>query len=228
MTFRVSGKNIAVGEALRERVNQRIAEATTKYFDGGFSGHVTIGKEGFGFRTECVIHLDSGIVLEAEAMAPDAYASAEQAADRIEKRLRRYKRRLKDHPLRPGRRRCEAETIPSRGAELCHRRAGARQRREASPTANPVIIAEIDDHVETPESVERSRDGTRHDRHHRGGVPARWTRPRQSGLPPRATVILAGSIRPHRRQGRPLTALESLLMVRRLWSVQDIGSRVSA
>jgi ribosomal subunit interface protein len=96
MPFRVSGKNIDIGDALRGRVNQRIAEATAKYFDGGYSGHVTIGKDGFGFRTECVVHLDSGIVLEAEAIAGDAYSSADQAAERIEKRLRRYKRRLKD------------------------------------------------------------------------------------------------------------------------------------
>ena len=53
MPFRVSGKNIDVGEALRSRINQRVGEATAKYFDGGYSGHVTIGKEGFGFRTEC-------------------------------------------------------------------------------------------------------------------------------------------------------------------------------
>jgi ribosomal subunit interface protein len=97
MSFRVSGKNIDIGEALRSRINGRIAEVTAKYFDGGFSGHVTVGKEGFGFRTECLIHLDSGIVLEAEAMAADAYASADQVAVRIEKRLRRYKRRLKNH-----------------------------------------------------------------------------------------------------------------------------------
>jgi ribosomal subunit interface protein len=100
MSFRVSGKNIDIGEALRNRVNARIAEATAKYFDGGFSGHVTVGKEGFGFRTECVIHLDSGIMLEAEALAADAYASADEAALRIEKRLRRYKRRLKGHQSR--------------------------------------------------------------------------------------------------------------------------------
>jgi ribosomal subunit interface protein len=97
MTFRVSGRNIDVGEALRTRINARVAEAMAKYFDGGFSGHVTVGKEGFGFRTECVIHLDSGIVLEADALAADAYASADQAAMRLEKRLRRYKGRLKDH-----------------------------------------------------------------------------------------------------------------------------------
>jgi ribosomal subunit interface protein len=97
MPLRVSGKNIDVGEALRARINGRLTEATAKYFDGGFSGHVTVGKDGYGFRTECVIHLDSGIVLEADAHAADAYASADQAAVRIEKRLRRYKRRLKEH-----------------------------------------------------------------------------------------------------------------------------------
>jgi ribosomal subunit interface protein len=101
MSFRVSGKNLDVGEALRERINNRIAEALGKYFDGGYSGHVTIAREGFGFRTECAIHLDSKVTLHAEAMAPDAYASADQAALRVEKRLRRYHRRLKDHRPRP-------------------------------------------------------------------------------------------------------------------------------
>jgi len=99
MPFRVSGKNIDIGQTLRARINARIAEVTAKYFDGGFSGHVTIGKEGFGFRTDCVVHLDSGIVLEADALAADAYASADQAALRLEKRLRRYKHRLKDHQV---------------------------------------------------------------------------------------------------------------------------------
>ena len=96
MPFRVSGKNIDIGEALRQRINARLVEALEKYFDRGYSGHVTIGKDGFGFRTECVVHLDSGVMLEAEAMAADAYASADQAAIRLEKQLRRYKRRLKD------------------------------------------------------------------------------------------------------------------------------------
>jgi ribosomal subunit interface protein len=100
MPFRVSGKNIAIGEALRARISARLVQATAKYFDGGFSGHVTIGKDGFGFRTDCVVHLDSGIVLEADALAADAYASADHAALRLEKRLRRYKHRLKDHQTR--------------------------------------------------------------------------------------------------------------------------------
>src|SRR5438270_7456023 len=98
MPFRVSGKNLDIGGALRERINARIVESLSKYFDGGYSGHVTVEKEGFGFRTECAIHLDSGITLQADGMAADAYASADQAAIRIEKRLRRYHRRLKNRP----------------------------------------------------------------------------------------------------------------------------------
>src|SRR5580704_15091193 len=97
MPLRVSGRNISVGLALRQRNTDRVDEVTSKYFRGGYSGHATVGKDGFGFRTEYVIHLDSGALLEAEGMAPDAYASADQAAIRIEKRLRRYKRRRKDH-----------------------------------------------------------------------------------------------------------------------------------
>jgi ribosomal subunit interface protein len=97
MSFRISGQNLDVGEALRGRVNARIAEALDKYFDGGYSGHVTLARDGFGFRTECAIHLDSKITLHAEGEAADAYASADQAITRIEKQLRRYHRRIKDH-----------------------------------------------------------------------------------------------------------------------------------
>ena len=97
MTFRVSGKNLDLGDALRDRIRDRIAEIVGKYFDGGYSGHVTLTRDGFGFRTECAIHLDSRITLHADGMAPDSYASADEAALRIEKRLRRYHRRLKEH-----------------------------------------------------------------------------------------------------------------------------------
>jgi ribosomal subunit interface protein len=97
MPLRVSGKNINIGVALRQRITARVDEATSKYFRGGYSGHATVGKDGFGFHTECVIHLDSGALLEAQGMAAGAYESADQAAVHIEKRLRRYKRRRKDH-----------------------------------------------------------------------------------------------------------------------------------
>jgi ribosomal subunit interface protein len=139
MPFRVSGKNIDLGEALRIRITQRIAEATTKYFDGGYSGHVTVGKEGFGFRTECTIHLDSGITLEAEALAADAYASADQAASRIEKRLRRYKRRLRDRQAA----RADGSAIPGElTLDMQSYVIAAPDEDEVATDINPVIIAE--------------------------------------------------------------------------------------
>ncbi|MGN6459921.1 MAG: ribosome hibernation-promoting factor, HPF/YfiA family [Pseudolabrys sp.] len=97
MAFRVSGRNLEIGEAMQERISERVRGATAKYFDGGFSGHATVGKDGFGYLTECVVHLDSGVTLEAEGMSADAYDSADQAANNIEKRLRRYKRKRTDH-----------------------------------------------------------------------------------------------------------------------------------
>ena len=53
-----------------EQITERVEEATSKYFRGGYSGHATVGRDGFGFRTECMLHLDSGASLEAEGMAP--------------------------------------------------------------------------------------------------------------------------------------------------------------
>lgn len=100
MTLRISGKSISVGEALRGRVADRTDEVLRKYFDGNYSGHITLSKDGFGFRTDCALHLDSGITLEADSNAPDAYTSADQALVMIEKRLRRYKNRLKDRSAR--------------------------------------------------------------------------------------------------------------------------------
>ena len=100
MTLRISGKSISVGDALRGRVSERTDEVLRKYFDGNYSGHITLSKDGFGFRTDCALHLDSGITLEADSNATDAYASADQALLMIEKRLRRYKSRLKDRSAR--------------------------------------------------------------------------------------------------------------------------------
>src|SRR6201992_757778 len=100
MTLRISGKSISVGEALRDRVSDRTDEVLRKYFDGNYSGHITLSRDGFGFRTDCALHLDSGVTLEAESNAADAYASADAALLMIEKRLRRYKSRLKDRSAR--------------------------------------------------------------------------------------------------------------------------------
>jgi ribosomal subunit interface protein len=140
MTFRVSGKNLDIGDALRDRINGRIAEAVNKYFDGGYSGHLTLMRDGFGFRSECAIHLDSKITLHADAMAPDAYASADQTASRIERRLRRYHRRLKDH--RPERNEVRATNWAAVDAASYIIAAPEDQGETDAEAFTPVIIAE--------------------------------------------------------------------------------------
>jgi ribosomal subunit interface protein len=97
MGLRISGKSVDVGEAFRGHVEARIGTAIAKYFDGGFTGHVTVEREGSGFKTDCAIHLDTGIVLQADGRAQDVHQSFDIAAERIEKRLRRYKGKLKEH-----------------------------------------------------------------------------------------------------------------------------------
>lgn len=98
MNLRISGKQMEIGEAFRSRIEGRIAELVSKYFDGGYSGRVTVEKSGFRFSADCMIHLDSGMELQATGQAQEPTLAFETAADRFEKRLRRYKRRLKTHP----------------------------------------------------------------------------------------------------------------------------------
>ena len=97
MSLQISGKHMNVGDALTSRIEDRIEDAVTKYFQGGYQGKVTLEKQGNRFSCDCLIHLDSNIDLQGTGMEGDATAAFEAAADRVEKRLRRYKRRLKDH-----------------------------------------------------------------------------------------------------------------------------------
>lgn len=97
MSLRISGKHMDIGDAFRTRIEGRIGEAIDKYFDGGFSGRVTVEKSGAGFSADCTVHLDTGVVLQARGDAMDPQAAFDAAAERIEKRLRRYKRKLKSH-----------------------------------------------------------------------------------------------------------------------------------
>lgn len=97
MPLRVSGKNLDIGASLRQHVIAKVELVISRYFDGRVSGHVVISPEGSAYRTDCSLHLSSGMNLQAEGRAHEPYASFEQAADKIERRLRRYNKRLKDH-----------------------------------------------------------------------------------------------------------------------------------
>jgi ribosomal subunit interface protein len=97
MVLRIAGKNLDIGQALRTRIDETVAGTVQKYFDRGYSGQVTVSKSGSVFETELALHLDSGVILEVSGADVDAHLSFDQAAERLAKRLRRYKRRLKDH-----------------------------------------------------------------------------------------------------------------------------------
>jgi ribosomal subunit interface protein len=97
MSLRISGKQMEIGEAFRTRIEGRIGEAVEKYFDGGFSGHVTVEKSGSRFSADCMVRLDTGMALQAAGQAQEPQIAFDTAAERIEKRLRRYKRRLKSY-----------------------------------------------------------------------------------------------------------------------------------
>ncbi|HWV20571.1 MAG TPA: HPF/RaiA family ribosome-associated protein [Devosia sp.] len=97
MALRVSGKNMDVGDALRGKAEDHFSTVVGKYFDGGYDGHLTLTPDGIGFRADCVVHLDSGATLQASAQGGDATSAYEVMALNIEKRLRRYNRKLKQH-----------------------------------------------------------------------------------------------------------------------------------
>lgn len=100
-SLRVTGHGLDLGDALRGRVEDRMAATLSKYLDNHMNetctGHVTLRRDGSAYRADCVLHLVSGLTIEASSNAHDARSSFEQTADRLEKRLRRYRHRLKEH-----------------------------------------------------------------------------------------------------------------------------------
>jgi len=110
MQIQIHSKQLGVGDALRAQTKSKIALAAGKYFDGNATSTVTFSRESHEIRCDCLIHLSSGVDLQASASAADARIALERATDRLEKRLRRYKRRLKTHHAKSGGR---IETVTS-------------------------------------------------------------------------------------------------------------------
>lgn len=112
MQIQITGKHIDLGDALRGRIETGLEAAVTKYFDRPSDGHVTVSKDGYQTVVDCSVHLPSGIVLQAHGAGDEPYAALENALEKMEKRVRRYKRRLKDHH-RPGRMPMPSEPLPA-------------------------------------------------------------------------------------------------------------------
>ena len=134
MDIRVSGHQIDTGEALQSHATQRLSAIVDKYFNRALSSHVTFGRApGGGFRCDIIMHVMHNLVLKATGSAQDAHLALDQAAEKIDKQLRRYKRRLKDrhgqlHDLRGAARRGR------RGA--CRRPCGHRRNPRRYPRSN--------------------------------------------------------------------------------------------
>jgi ribosomal subunit interface protein len=138
MRIQVQGKQIEVGTALTEHVTQHLSAAVQKYFDRPIEAVVTFSRDARAFRCDAYVHLPTGLVAASSATANDVYAAFEQGAERVEKQIRRYKRRLRDHHQNR-RRPIEAIQAPAYVLEG----GDGRDDSEEPETLQPVIVAEM-------------------------------------------------------------------------------------
>ncbi|MGH7123432.1 MAG: ribosome hibernation-promoting factor, HPF/YfiA family [Stellaceae bacterium] len=97
MHITVTGKQIDVGDALRRRTQAALEDIADKYFGNALEAHVVFSREAHLIHCDLQVHVGRGILVQSEADANEAYVAFDLAAERIDKRLRRYKRRLRDH-----------------------------------------------------------------------------------------------------------------------------------
>ncbi len=153
MEIRVSGHQVATGDALRTHVDTRLQSIAEKYFARAISANVTFGRgpHDNGFSCDIVAHVMQGVVLKGSGSAMEAHPSFEGAAEKIERQLRRYMRRLKSHhgPAVPE---PDGNVAPSAIAEDNARYTVFDGDEEADEAGDhPVVIAET--RVDVPDST---------------------------------------------------------------------------
>jgi ribosomal subunit interface protein len=97
MHVQIAGRHMNVGEALRTRIEADLEAGVSKYFNRATDATVTVGKNGIGFEVDCDVRLASGISMQVQGHGPEAHAAFGDALTKLEKRVRRYKRRLRNH-----------------------------------------------------------------------------------------------------------------------------------
>ena len=145
MDIRVSGHQVETGEALQGHVEKRLGSIADKYFSKALSSHATFGRGPHdGFTSDIVMHVMQGLVLKGRGEAQDAHVALDKAAERIEKQLRRYMRRLQD--------RHEQTAHAIREEEAAYTVFdGGNFDEDAPPPDAPAIVAEMS--VDIPEST---------------------------------------------------------------------------
>ena len=98
MQVQVTGKHVDVGEALRSRVTDELSNSILKYFDReGGGADVVVSREGNAFKVDCAVVLASGQQLKTQGLGGDAHVAFDAALEKMSRRVRRYKNRLKEH-----------------------------------------------------------------------------------------------------------------------------------
>lgn len=149
MQLTVKGKQLDVGDALRSHVDESLRAIFGKYFGNPIEATVVLSREAHLYRAQLSVHVGRGILLQSQAEADAPYAAFDNAADHLAKRLRRYKRRLRDHH------RQEVETLPAAQYILApepeeESEGGAEgEPAAADGGAQPVVVAEMTAEIPT-------------------------------------------------------------------------------
>lgn len=143
MKISVQGKQLDVGDALRQRIESSIEQIAAKYFANPIEATVTMSRDGSVFRSDVNVHVGKGISVKAEAASNDAHAAFDGAAERIDKQLRRYKRRLRDHH-----RGHAEEALPAAQYVLAAEGEDSPEP-EGAEGWEPVVVAEMATKIET-------------------------------------------------------------------------------
>ena len=143
MRYQISGKQIDIGEALQTHVKTELDVAVKKYAERPTDAQVVFSKSGHEFVCETTVHLSTGLNASAKAHQPDIYAAFDACAEKMEKQLRRYKRRLKDHH------RERAEPVELLGASSYILASESDSEDQEPDSLQPMIIAEMQTKIAT-------------------------------------------------------------------------------
>ncbi|MFU8880734.1 MAG: ribosome hibernation-promoting factor, HPF/YfiA family [Rhodobacterales bacterium] len=138
MRYQISGKQIDIGEALQTHVKDEMGIVMTKYAQRPTDANIVFSKSAHEFVCEATVHLSSGLTAAAKAHATEIYAAFDACNEKMDKQLRRYKRRLKDHH------RERTEPVELMGASTYILASEGNDEDSEPATLQPMIIAEME------------------------------------------------------------------------------------
>jgi len=145
MLVTVKGKQVDVGDALRGHVETELVNAVSKYFANPLESQVVLTREAHLFRADVTVHAGRGIVVQGQAQASDAHLACDGAIERVAKRLRRYKRRLRDHHKPGG----EVMEVPAYVLAPAPEEEADSEAADTPNGASPAIVAELTAEIAT-------------------------------------------------------------------------------